>query len=405
MATIKDTMCFKTWHDLTIDLPQKHIYWCCKTVLDKSQIEPATFTANTLSLDFIKNNPIIKQRKQKLMSGIRAKECAECWDSEDLTGNSFRTNYQANAFSNKTDSQIIELARQDLTKKIEIVLTNKCNSACVYCWEGLSSRWQKETGRYFNDTEIEILDKTINVLVEYWQTELQYKNDIEISLLGGEPFFTEHMFYFIENFCNKVDSGNIVVNVTTNLNYNSSLLEKFFDIVKDSKIRYNIIISAEAIEDKFEYIRWGSKWKTWDRNFDILLAKKLEYENVTIAIGSAHNFLSIPYINDLLNYIENKNIKFPIQLSSNWVEFPPELSVKNLHPSQKTIIDNALENIHNMKTKIIDKKQYINTLISIKSQIGTRKPDKSFYDKLEKRRNIAFSDVFPHFDDNFKTDK
>lgn len=405
MATIKDTMCFKTWHDLTIDLPQKHIYWCCKTVLDKSQIEPATFTEHTLSLDFIKNNPIIKQRKQELMTGIRTRECKECWDSEDLTGNSFRTNYQANSFSNKTDSQIIELARQDLTKKIEIVLTNKCNSACVYCWEGLSSRWQKETGKYFNDTEIEMLDKAISVLIEYWQTDLQHKNDIEISLLGGEPFFTDHMFYFIKNFCNKVDSGNIVINVTTNLNYNSSLLEKFFDNIKDSKIRYNIIVSAEAIEDKFEYIRWGSKWETWDRNFDMLLVKKLECENVTITIGSAHNFLSVPYINDLLNYIENKKIKFPIQLSSNWVEFPPELSVKNLQPRHKLNIDDAIENVRNMKTKIINRKQYINTLTSIKNQVGTLNLDKSFYDVLEKRRNISFSDVFPHFHELVKTDK
>jgi hypothetical protein len=405
MATIKDTMCFKTWHDLTIDLPQKHIYWCCKTVLDKSQIEPATFTEHTLSLDFIKNNPIIKQRKQELMTGIRAIECKECWDSEDLTGNSFRTNYQANSFSNKTDSQIIELARQDLTKKIEIVLTNKCNSACVYCWEGLSSRWQKETGKYFNDTEIEILDKTIDVLTEYWQTDLQHKNDIEISLLGGEPFFTDHMFYFIENFCNKIDNENIIVNITTNLNYNSSLLEKFFNIIEDSKIRYNIVVSAEAIENKFEYIRWGSKWKTWDDNFDVLLVKKLEYENVTITIGSAHNFLSVPYINDLLNYIENKKIKFPIQLSSNWVEFPPELSVKNLQPHHKLNIDDAIENVRNMKTKIINRKQYINTLTSIKNQVGTLNVDKSFYDVLEKRRNISFSDVFPHFHELVKTDK
>jgi hypothetical protein len=209
----------------------------------------------------------------------------------------------------------------------------------------------------------------------------------------------------VNRFLQIICSISLKIFVTTNLNYNSSLLEKFFDNIKDSKIRYNIIVSAESIEDKFEYIRWGSKWETWDRNFDMLLAKKLECENVTITIGSAHNFLSVPYINDLLNYIENKKIKFPIQLSSNWVEFPPELSVKNLQPHHKLNIDDAIENVRNMKTKIINRKQYINTLTSIKNQVGTRNLDKSFYDVLEKRRNISFSDVFPHFHELVKTDK
>jgi organic radical activating enzyme len=402
--TIKDTLCFKTWNDLTIHLPDQYLYWCCKTVLSDVQINPTKFDVDTLSLDFITNNAVIKQRKQELTNGIRSKECKECWDAEDRSGNSFRTTYYDNDFSNKTEFELLDKAKLDLTKKIELILTNKCNTACVYCWEGLSSRWQKETGVHFNDTEERTLEKVIEVLIEYWHKELYKHSDVSISLLGGEPFFTNHMFYFIENFSNKIKSNNITIDITTNLNYSKTVIDRFFNAIDDT-VRYNLILSIESIEDKFEYIRWGSDWKKWDLNFDYIIKKCMEHQNVTLSIGSAHNSLSLPYICEFLNYIESKNICFPIQMSANWVEYPYHMSIHTLETKHKEALSNAIELVSNMKTKIIRKREYISLLQSIKDSIGSKSNENHIiaFERLEKSRNISFSSVFPHFSELIKT--
>ena len=415
MATIKDSMCFKTWYDLTIHLPEQYIYWCCKTIRTKEQIEPTKFDSNNLTLDFIINNPIIQKRKRELVSGVRSPECRDCWSNEDATGSSFRTAYYGNDFSNLTDSHLNDLPNKDLTRKIEIVLSNNCNTACVYCWEGLSTRWQKETGVKFKNTDDAVFEKVINVLNEYWDAELKNKKKLTFSLLGGEPFFSNHMFDFIEKFINKLDvqdGQTIEIETTTNLNFTEKTFNRFVNLIKkNDKIRYTINVSGEAIEKKMEYIRWGTKWETWDKNFDNVCSFAKELPMLNIAIGSAHNSLSLPYLKDFLQYIENKNLKIPLTMVSNWVDFPEPLSIGMLDKNRQTEVDEALHFFDNMKTKIIRREHYRNALVNMKNVVGKEitpsdyKKSYSFFKILEDRRNISFSSVFPHFSELIKTDK
>ena len=122
-----------------------------------------------------------------------------------------------------------EMQKHDGFNFIELELTNKCNMACVYCWEGLSSRWQKEVGRHHPDTDDKIFDKVIELLKEYWHSSLNHHQKVNFSLLGGEPFFSNHMFKFIEDFVieindTKKDFKEVEITVTTNLNF-----PNFFD--------------------------------------------------------------------------------------------------------------------------------------------------------------------------------
>lgn len=410
-----NSMCFKTWYDLTIHLPEQYFYWCCKTLLDEEQINPTKFDAETLSLDYILNNPVIQKRKQELASGIRSRECKECWDNENATGSSFRTAYYGNDFSNLTDDYLKVLPEKDLTRKIEIVLTNKCNSACVYCWEGLSTRWQKETGNKFKDTDDLVFDKVIEVLKEYWNTELKNKKYLSFSLLGGEPFFSNHMFDFIEKFINTLDISDnqtIEIETTTSLNFNHKMFDRFFNLIKQNeKVKYTIIVSGETIGDKLEYIRWGTNWNTWNKNFDIICETAKNYPMLNVGIGSAHNSLSLPYLKEFLQYIENKKLKIPLTMVSNWVEFPYPLSIGMIEKNREKDIDEALIFFDSMKTKMIRKEHYRNAITNMKNIIGKEISGEDyvrsteFFTNLETRRNISFSDVFPHFSELVKTDK
>ena len=416
MDMTDNTMCFKTWYDLTIDIPEKYFYWCCKTIRTKEQIDPTRFNSENLTLDYIINNPVIRKRKRELLSGVRSIECKDCWDNEDSSGSSFRKLYHRNNNTHSlSDFDNKDLLNTDLTRKIELVLTNRCNSACVYCWEGLSSRWQKETGKKFPDTDDKTFDKVIEVLHEYWNAELHNKKRINFSLLGGEPFFTNHMYSFIENFINKIDVKNtqqLTIDITTNLNFTDKVFNKFLHLVKQNdKINYNLIVSIEATEDKFEYIRWGTDWDNWSRNFDLVIDNIHNTGNLNLSIGSAHNSLSLPYIVDFLKFIENKNIKSPVKMISNWVDFPYPLSINMIDKRHVSVIDDAIEYIDTMKTKILSKNHYINGLRAMKDMINrdisSEELDNSekFFSVLENRRNVSYSTVFPHFSELIKDDK
>ena len=108
----------------------------------------------------------------------------------------------------------------DNFKFIEIELTNKCNMACAYCWAGSSTRWQKEIGQRFPDTDDAMFDKLLVILNDYWLKALKGKHHVNFSLLGGEPFFTDHMYKFIEDFMVNINDTKRKEQIRSNNSYN-----------------------------------------------------------------------------------------------------------------------------------------------------------------------------------------
>ena len=96
---------------------------------------------------------------------------------------------------------------------------------------------------------------------------------------------------------------------------------------------------------------------------------------------------------------------------SNWVEFPYPLSIGMIEKNREKDIDEALIFFDSMKTKMIRKEHYRNAITNMKNIIGKEISSEDyvrsteFFTNLENRRNISFSDVFPHFHELIKTDK
>ena len=93
---LEQSMCFKTWNDIVISLPQRTVKWCCKTVYTNEQMKQLTFDYDTLTEDFLFNHPILQQRKYDLSGGTHNKDCELCWKTEQAGGNSVRTEYMKN---------------------------------------------------------------------------------------------------------------------------------------------------------------------------------------------------------------------------------------------------------------------------------------------------------------------
>lgn len=429
-----NSMCFKTWNDLIISLPNRTVKWCCKTQMAPELDNELKFDLETLEeqgLDFFINHPILKQRKYDLSGGTRSQDCIGCWKSEDISGESVRTTYNSQyqpmwkrrfEMSQNHPKKSIqfhqEMQQQDLFNFIEIELTNKCNMACVYCWEGLSSRWQKEVGRYHPDTDDLIFDKVIELLKEYWHSNLKHHPTVNFSLLGGEPFFSNHMFKFIEEYIveindTKKDFKEVKVTVTTNLNFPKAKFDQFLKLVERTpNITYNMQLSGEAVGKRSEYIRWGLNWDNWMSNVDAFFINSKKLNNLIIGFGCAHNSLSFLYFKEWLELIEAKvkehDFKHPVYMHHNWVDNPFPLSVAMIDPKHLDKVDEIIEYFDNMKTKIVPRARYRNLLETLRSHVASDVSDSDKEDAfrhfgtLEKRRKISFAEHFPHYNELIK---
>ena len=429
---LKNTMCFRTWNDLIISLPRRQVEWCCKTLVTGEEQKQTSFDLDTLDrlgVKFFTNHPVLERRKHELSGGQRCDHCKVCWKEEDTSGKSARTDYMShydsewiqkidNALQHPKSTVDIhhELQNLDRFRFIEIELTNKCNMACMYCWEGASTRWQKETGNRMPDTDDAMFDKVIELLNEYWNGDLGKQEYVEFSLLGGEPFFTDHMFRFLNDFIinlndTKRDKQRIRVTVTTNLNFPDKKLKDFFDIVdRTPNIEYMTQLSGEAIGKRSEIIRHGLIWETWDKNLTSFIEGAKTRSNIIIGFGAAHNSLSYPYFKDFLVYLNEKlkdmNFKRPIYMHANWVNHPNHLSVSILDPKHEETAKEILRYWNEEFTgRVYQKQRYadvLETLIDmVRSEVSDEDKFKAYwaFDKISKRRNHNYIDYFPHFNE------
>jgi len=408
----KDTMCYKTWNDIIISLPKKTVSWCCKTDLTEQQTKETTFDLDILDtqgIDFLFNHPILQKRKNDLATGVRCPDCHVCWDSEDRTGVSHRTLYTKNEESKNTAPFAIDTP----ATFIELELTNKCNQACVYCGPQLSSRWQKELKQRHPDTEDEIFHKVMELFTEYFNTKLTDAPYINISLLGGEPFFTEHMYIFLE-YLSKLHVNSeqeITVTITTGMSFPKQKLDKFIKLIERTpNVIYIMQLSGEAIGRKTELIRWGLDFENWNINLDMFLTEAKRLDNLVIGFGCAHNSLSLPYFKEFLMYINNKLIeheyKSDVWFHVNYIEDPAHLSISMLDKHHADAVTEQIEYMKNEMINLYQKDEYITMLKSLRKQIlnanvtpEMKQNASEQFKMLEDRRKVSYKSQFPHFDE------
>ncbi len=413
----KDTMCYKTWNDIIISLPKKTVSWCCKTNLTAQQTKETTFDLdilNTQGIDFLFNHPILQKRKNDLATGVRCPDCHVCWESEDRSSQSHRTLY-TKTYESK-ESFTGEFDYDTPATFIELELTNKCNLACVYCGPQLSSRWQKELKQRHPDTEDEIFHKVMELFTEYCNTKLTNEPYINISLLGGEPFFTDHMYIFLEylsKFHVKPEQE-VTVTITTGMAFPEKKFTKFIELIERTpNIIYIMQLSGEAIDERAELIRWGMDFKTWNNNLDMFLTESARLKNLVIGFGCAHNALSLPYFKDYLVYINNKlaehDYKSDVWFLINYIEEPEHLSIPMLDSHHADAVTEQIEYMENEMTNLYKKDEYTTMLKSLRNQIlnanitpEMKQNASKEFEMLENRRGVSYKSEFPHFDEIIK---
>lgn len=280
-------------------------------------------------------------------------ECVRCQSTEQTAGQSIR-------LDSERKHKLLKSFRDDYLV-IGGVLDNVCNSACQFCYEGLS-------------TTIGSLKKNV-IKLENVSAFDQLPQDriIELDINGGEPSYSKNYKKLLNNLPPNVKIVRINTNGTQVIPEVKQLLEK--------KIKVTVTLSFDGTERVNEYARYPIKWKKWDQVVNEY--KQLADTSNLIELGfwSTLNVFTIGNLGNMLQYSDSVGIPF----SYGVLEFPEQMSIKYTNP----FTEQAKEKFE--KSDILLLKQ-LAPLIA--SSYNNTKELVDFVTKQDKLRNISYKDYF-----------
>jgi molybdenum cofactor biosynthesis enzyme MoaA len=236
---MRGNFCAAPWSGLSLD-PDGSAKICC---ISQDRVSLAEFAqVSTISKFTEIRNAVISDQQHP--------NCNNCWQREKASSHweSRRSIYQYDDFFynlNSPDSFQLE--------HLDLRWSNTCNLNCVYCGPVFSSRWAKLEG----------LSQSFRIFPKVLDSDL--KNLKVLQLAGGEPLLIKQNAQILERL-QKINPA-IKIEITSNLTQTKN--NRIYELLKEFN-NVTWIVSFEAIERRFEYIRNGAKWETFYSNLRTL---------------------------------------------------------------------------------------------------------------------------------------
>jgi MoaA/NifB/PqqE/SkfB family radical SAM enzyme len=135
---------------------------------------------------------------------------------------------------------------------------NTCNLACMYCSPTLSSTWADELKQYHKIERDNKSDLMTYVLDNIHTLK-------ELYLAGGEPLMLKENEIVLRALLDKNPDCHVLINTNLTQIKNNKIFE-----LATSMEHCSWLVSIDAIEDKFEYIRYPAVWSEFAENLQTL---------------------------------------------------------------------------------------------------------------------------------------
>ncbi len=292
-------ICSKLWTDTNINLKARQIKHCCKQT--PHELNHQDFALGGDMFEGYKRN---KQNKLTMLSGNLPEDCSACYDGMFRNAwNLWQSDFQKNNPN---------LLHEDRTDFIEIDLGDQCDIACTYCGSWNSTAWKKEKGIKIVPNDSAWTDKVIDNLilrlnqirdrneVTHYARDEEYDPHVEIAMLGGEPTLMPQTYRILDRILPHLkECERPVVSFSTNLNTGDKLMKRFLNTVErtHNNIEWRLGVSLENTGTRAEIVRTGLRWEQFLKNLDIV-------QDVVdrIYFCNTHNYLSMPYFADFVNW-------------------------------------------------------------------------------------------------------
>jgi sulfatase maturation enzyme AslB (radical SAM superfamily) len=180
----------------------------------------------------------------------------------------------------------------DRLRYIDFRNSNTCNLKCRTCGPHASSSWA---------VELDLPQPFVSTDVSKFINQILDENIQEIYFAGGEPLLNADHWQLLDKLVKLNLSKNIVIRYSTNLTTLKYKDVDIFDLWKKFK-EVHVVVSVDATEQAFDFIRSGASWQTVSKNIDLLSDK----ENIILSLAFTLSAISVWFLPDVLKYGQEK---------------------------------------------------------------------------------------------------
>ena len=239
-------------------------------------------------------------------NNIRTPLCKNCWEQEDAGIRSPRQ-----IFNEKLNGlQVLE----NQPRVMIVKPGNLCNNACRSCNPHTSSMWYKD------DYRLNHQDKDFKSYLKFYHRhKFAYKDNALLEkrleewedgivmwdMYGGEPMIIPLNFKILEQAVANKNAKNKEFNVHTN-----GMVYKKDIFAKLSKFKKSLFaVSIDAIGNKNDYIRHGSRWKNIYANLSRYKEDAKKYDNIRLQVRVTLTPLNIYHYDETVKFFKDINVE------------------------------------------------------------------------------------------------
>jgi len=346
-------------------------------------------------LDDISNSENFKNIRKQMLSGQFPSECKTCYFYEK--NNVYSKRMESNLKFKHLFEHALSNTNPDGTLKeldyryIELRLGTVCNLKCVTCNPFSSNRWNEDVS-VFKNTEFEKNYFKCDIRTEWFRStkfydELYEKSEHleEVWINGGEPTLIKEHGYFLQKLIDSGRSKYIDLHYSINM---TQIPDSFINIWKQFK-NVRLHLSIDDLEERNDYIRSGSNWKTIFDNF----LKIIKYKNIfRIEICQTVSCLNVYNIDKFKEFAK----KYDMVIAHNYVHHPSFQHVSIIPDEMKNEIISNIQHLNEYELERLKTELFSE---SYKEEISKFK---SFISLLDAKRNVFIGDYLPEWKTYFQ---
>jgi hypothetical protein len=363
---------------------------CCVTDMENdmstSKKNGLNMFLNKDSLSDITNSDGFKTVRKKMLNGEFPLECKTCYFCEK--NNIYSKRMESNLkFKHLIDGAIKNTNKDGELKKlnykyIELRLGTVCNLKCITCNPFSSNRWNEDVSA-FKETEFEKSYFKCDIRTE-WFRDIKFYDELltqcdeleEVWINGGEPTLIKEHGYFLEKLIESGKSKDINLHYSLNM---TDVPDKFIEIWKKFK-HVRIHLSIDDLNERNDYIRYGSKWNNIMDNFNKIIEYKDVFRIEVCQTVSAYNVFNIDNFKKMC-------LDYDVIVAHNYVNHPGFQHVSVIPSEMKNEI------LNNIKYLRDDEKNRLITELTKQSNPEDLDKFIKFTYILDNKRGVKITDI------------
>ena len=332
---------------------------------------------NQESLEQILNNKEFVSIRQDLSTDQRNSNCDGCHYLTTESEHFDLRNHYNPMFKN------LDIDYDDLHSfklhGIDLHWDNTCNFKCVYCHAEQSSAIAQEQGTATNRSDVNNIDKIIDLIVS---NQYQIK---EIYFSGGEPLLVKYNAKLLS----KIDNTDLPIRVNSNISHAHDHNPVMIQLKRFKNVLWTV--SAESSGAQFEYSRTNAKWDEFLQRLTYIKQHFAQIRlNSVFFVGSAVTvFDTIEYFTTHYNITD---------ITINQLNGHPDLHVRNCPDSVKQQSRDSLHKLLNSNLIAYRSNSYYN-IARCEKELDKEATNphgyQQYFDQLDQLRKTNWRTVFP----------